>query len=310
MKYWQRYDSLFKNYSKKDLFEKLKRLCSKLGSPYTKRGVRGRKLKFDPVTYASYIALQKIFGHKYREMELESTLYLGKRADHSTFARNYEKIPQEYIEKLIESLVDREFTFWIADSTAMSSTVRVMRTRQGTRNKELLTDKYHLVIGYDPPSRTTMILGAKATDNHVSDSKAAVEILKNRKSNAYFLGDSAYNTYELHETIKEVGLYPMIKPDKRGIRKAFSDKAKNLKLFSKEIYKEIRGVVETVFGGATNAGLILSFAKKEHTRRLDTLMLALRHNLMANIRLNIINFIALLCDKLDFLLFFILRLKQ
>ena len=298
MKYWKRYDSLFKNYSKKDLFEKLKNLCTELGNPYTKQGVRGRKLKFNPIIYASYIALHKIFGHNYREMELESELYLGERIDHSTFARNYEKIPMEYIEGLIESLVNKEFTFWIADSTAISTTIRVARTRQGIRKKELLTDKYHIIIGYDPPSRTTMILGVKATDNHVSDSKAAIEILKNKKSNAYFLGDSAYNTYELHETLKKVGLYPLIKPDKRRIKKATSDKAKNIKLFSKKIYREIRGVVETVFGGATNAGLILSFAKKEHNRRLDTLILALRHNLMANIRLSIINFIRYLCDKI------------
>ena len=50
------------------------------------------------------------------------------------------------------------------------------------------------------------------------------------------------------------------------------------------LYKNLRGVVETVFGGATNAGLILTYAKKEHTRRLDTLVLALRHNLLAAMR--------------------------
>jgi len=270
------------------MFEKLKELCKRLGSPYKKKGNRGRKLKFDPIEYTSFIALQKIFGHRYREMELESSLYFNDKADHSTFARNYEKIPQEYIEKLVESLVNREFTFWIADSTAISSKIRIERTRQGTRNKELLTDKYHIIIGYDPPSNATMILGVKATDNHVSDSRGAIEILNNKKSNSYFLGDSAYNTYELHEIINKVGLYPIIKPDKKGIRKPFSRKSKNVKLFCKNIYKEIRAVVETVFGGATNAGLILSLAKKEHNRRLDTLMLALRHNLMANIKANLI----------------------
>ena len=43
-------------------------------------------------------------------------------------------------------------------------------------------------------------------------------------------------------------------------------------------------MIETVFGGATNCGLILTYAKKEHTRRLDSLMPALRHNLMASMR--------------------------
>ena len=296
--YWQKYDLLYKKCSKKSLFKRLKKECKKLGSPYKKKDNRGRKPKFSPIVYASFICLQKIFRHRYREMELEADLYLMSKADHSTFARNYEKISKDYIETLITNLVDKKFIYWIADSTCMSSKIKVERTVQGMRNKVLLRDKYHVIIGYDPPSNSTMILGVKATDSHISDSRGAIEILKGKKSNAYFLGDSSYNTYELHEVIEEAGLFPLMKPDQnRRIRKGLSVKAKNVKLFSKRIYKEIRGIVETVFGGATNAGLILSYAKKEHTRRLDTLMLALRHNLMASIRLDFI-YLMFLCDKL------------
>jgi len=283
--YWQLYDLLYKKHSKKSLFKTLKKKAKKLGIPYKKKDPRGRKPKFSPLTYTSFICLQKIFRHRYREMELEADLYLNDKADHSTFARNYAKIPEDYAENLIASLVEKEFSYWIADSTCMSTKIKVERTVQGIRNKVLLRDKYHLVIGYDPPTHSTMILGVKATDEHTSDSKGAIDILKEKQSHAYFLGDSAYNTYELHEVVKGVGLFPLIKPDKRGIRKPMSVKASNVKLFSKNIYKEIRGIVETVFGGATNAGLILTYAKKEHTRRLDTLMLALRHNLMASMRL-------------------------
>ncbi len=295
--YWKRYDLFYKKHSKKSLFRKIKQECRKLGKPYKKKDKRGRKPKFSSITYTAFICLHKIFRHRYREMELEATLYLPDKADHSTFARNYEKVPEEYIEKLIIILVNKEFIYWIADSTAMSSKITVERTRQGIRKKELLTDKYHIICGYDPPSQATLILGVKATDNHVSDSSGAIKILKDKKSNAYFLGDSAYNTYELHEVVKEAGLFPLMKPDNKGIKKKTSDKAKQVKLFSKNLYKEIRGIVETVFGGATNAGLILSYAKKEHTRRLDTLMLALRHNLMASIRLDLI-YLVFLCDKL------------
>ncbi|MBU4502568.1 MAG: transposase [Nanoarchaeota archaeon] len=291
--YWQLYDLLYKKHSKKSLFKLLKKKAKKLGTPYKKKDPRGRKPKFSPITYASFICVQKIFRHRYREMELESDLYLNDKADHSTFARNYSKIPEEYVENLIVSLVNKEFSFFIADSTAISSKIRVERTRQGIRKKELLTDKYHIVIGYDPGGQSTMILGVKATDNHVSDSKGAVKIMKGKKENGYFFGDSAYNTYELHNILNEVGLSAVIKPDKRRVRKTLSVKARKVKLFFERLYKEIRGIVETVFGGATNAGLILSYAKNEHTRRLDTLMLALRHNLMASIRV-----IMFLCDKL------------
>ena len=292
--YWQQYDLLYKNNSKKSIYNKLKKQCKKQGLPYKKKDNRGRKPKFNAFEYAAFICLHKIFGNKYREMELEADLYLDDKADHSTFARNYAKIPEEYATKLIKSFVEREFSYWIADSTCMSTKIKVERTIKGMRNKVLLRDKYHIILGYDPGTSTTMILDVKATDEHVSDSRAAIEMLYGKQAYAYFLGDSAYNTYELHEIVKEVGLFPLMKPDKKGIRKGMSVKAGNIKLFSKNIYKEIRGIVETVFGGATNAGLILTYAKKEHTRRLDTLMLALRHNLMASMRFCF----WFLCDKL------------
>ena len=283
--YWQKYDLLHINYSKKSQFRTLKRVCKKQGLPYKRSDPRGRKLKFDIFEYTSFLCLQKIFGHKYREMELEADLYLPGKADHSTFARNYAKVEENYIEKVISSFVDRKFIYWIADSTAISTKINVERLDSGQRRKESLTDKYHIIIGYDPPTQITMIIGALATDNNVSDSQGAITLLEGKKSNSYFLGDSAYNTYALHEKVQEVGLFPLMKPDKRGIRKKLSVKARQVKLFSKKIYREIRGIVETVFGGATNAGLMITHAKKEHTRRLDTLILALRHNLRASLRL-------------------------
>ena len=107
-----------------------------------------------------------------------------------------------------------------------------------------------------PPTHTTMILCAKATDWHVSDSQAAQEMLKGKDAVAWFLGDSAYNTYDLHEMVERCGLFPQMKPDRKGIGKSRSSKARHVKMFSKRVYRELRGVVETVFGGATNAGLI------------------------------------------------------
>jgi hypothetical protein len=285
LSYWQKYDLFNKKYSKKDQFLKLKHVCIRQGLPYERSDPRGRKLKFDLFSYTAFLCVQKIYGHKYREMELEANLYLPDKADHSTFARNFAKVAEEYIEKIIISFIDREFNFWIADSTAISTKINVKRLDTGQRRKELLTDKYHLIIGYDPPTNMTMILGVKATDNHVSDSQGAIILLEGKKSNAYFLGDTAYNTYALHEKVQEVGLFPLMKPDNKGIRKKLSVKARQVKLFIKPIYKEIRGIVETIFGGATNAGLMITHAKLEHTRRLDTLMLALRHNLRTSLRL-------------------------
>jgi len=40
-----------------------------------------------------------------------------------------------------------------------------------------------------------------------------------------------------------------------------------------------------VLGGATNTGVITTFAKKEYYRRLDSLMVPVRHNLIIVMRL-------------------------
>lgn len=277
------------------MYKKLKREARKLGKPFEKKGIKGRKLKFNPIEYAAFTCLQKIFTHRYREMELEADLYLSDRADPSTFARNYAKLPEEYVELLISCFVEQEFLYWIADSTAMSTKIRVERIREGTRNKEKLNDKLHTVLGYDPPTSTTFVLCTKATNNKCSDSKAAINSLKNKKSTAYFLGDSAYHTYELQELLKENGFFAVIKPTKIKTRKPMSARAKAEEKFCKGLYKGIRGIGETIYGAATNAGLILTYAKKEHTRRLDSLIIPLRHNLFASLR----KLISYLCDKLS-----------
>ena len=88
------------------------------------------------------------------------------------------------------------------------------------RDKTELNDRYHVIIGYDPPTHTTMILCAKVTDWHVSDSMAAQEMLKGKDAVACFLGDSAYNTYDLHEMVERCGLFPQMKPDRKGIGKS------------------------------------------------------------------------------------------
>ena len=283
--YWQLYDSLYKKSSKKQLFKRLLEQVELLGNPIVKIETRGRKPKFTPLEYIAFICFEKIFGNKYREMELDADLFLPEKADHSTFQRWYEKIPLEYLQRLTTSFVNREFTIWIADSTAMSSKINVERLTAGTRNKTKLTDKYHIIIGYDPPTHTTMIIGVVASDHTMSDSQGAMKILEQvQQAFAWFLGDSAYHTYALHQRAKEIGLYAQLKPDKKGIKRKLSAKAKQTKLFCSNIYKQIRGVVETVFGGSTNAGLMLSYAKKEHTRRLDTLILAVRHNFFAAMR--------------------------
>jgi len=49
-----------------------------------------------------------------------------------------------------------------------------------------------------------------------------------------------------------------MKPYKKEKKKKLSVKARQVKIFAKRIYKEIHGMIETVFEGATNCNLILT----------------------------------------------------
>ena len=84
----EKHDFLYKKHSKRTFYQRLKKQYSRLKERYLKQDPRGRKPKFTPQEYVAYLAIQKIFRHKYRTMELEVDLYLPKKADHSTFAIN------------------------------------------------------------------------------------------------------------------------------------------------------------------------------------------------------------------------------
>ena len=47
-----------------------------------------------------------------------------------------------------------------------------------------------------------------------------------------FFGDSPYKTYALDEVVGLCGLFPQMKPDRRGVGKAMSSKACHVKMFS------------------------------------------------------------------------------
>ena len=68
-----------------------------------------------------------------------------------------------------------EILLHIFDSTALSTSVREEKVRQGTRNKEKLTVKFHTMLGYDPPFQLVVVEGMLASDNHTSDAKGAEE---------------------------------------------------------------------------------------------------------------------------------------
>jgi hypothetical protein len=228
------------------------------------------------------------------EMELHSELYLNRHYDHGTFSYHYKKLDARTIEiitwhfeRLIMQFLERDILFHIFDSTGISTTVREERTRQGLRNKEKIIQKFHTLLGYDPPNQLVVVEGCKATTNKTSDNQGALLMLR-EDLGGYSLGDSAYETYELIEETEKRGLFSIYKPQKREIKKKLSVKQRVRDRWegnAKRIYKEIRGVGEVLYGAATRAGLIKSECRLVENQHKDGLVIALRQNLLTFLRL-------------------------
>ena len=254
----------------------------------------GRPCEVRKEKIIAYLLFAKISGDVYEQMERESELYLSRHYDHSAFQYHYTNLSPEVILNLTSLLEQRikemsnEVLLHIFDSTALSTSVREERIRQGTRNKEKLTNKFHTMLGYDPPFQLVVVEGMLASDNHTSDAKGAGIMLQGKEVKGYGFGDSAFETYDFIDLTLEKNLQPIFKPTKKSVRKKLSAKAQLRKVWNgnpSRMYKDIRGSGECLYGGATRAGLIHTNSIREDNRKKDSLIIGLRQNLFTYLRL-------------------------
>lgn len=256
---------------------------------------KGRPCEIPKYKIISFILLWKTNGEGLEKMELDSEVFLNRHYDHSNFGYHYKKLSSEIIynitsvyEKLCNGLLKNKIIFHIYDSTAISTSVREERLRQGTRNKEKITKKFHTALGYDPPNKLVLVEAMLASNHHISDANGALIMNKNKNWVGYDLGDSAYETYDLiNETINQKRV-PVFKPTKKPVRKKTSYKEKLRKKWNgnlKRIYKEIRGIGEVLYGAATRAGLMMSNSRLTENQYKDALVIGLRQNMLTYLRL-------------------------
>ena len=143
----------------------------------------------------------------------------------------------------------------IADSTEITTDRYEERIRAGKPTRKLVTYKLHSLIGYYPKEHLTVIKDGIGSDKHISDSEGAVRMMDSLSANDSFFTD-------------------------RG--------------FDYEIYKKIRGIIETIFGGFEIKGLSKTRLRKDQQRHKYSLIIQIRHNLNNLLRLRSINYIMLL----------------
>ena len=257
---------------------------------------RGRPCEIKKEKLISFIIFSRMIAHGYEQMELDSELYLGRHYDHSNFAYHYKNLSPKVIilltslfEHKIKSLLNEEIFLHIFDSTALSTSVRVERTRQGLRKKELLTRKLHTYLGYDPPNQLVVVECVLATDHHTSDGEGGSIMLASSSSlKGYSFGDTKYETYKLVQETEQAGLIPVYKPTKQVVRKKLSAKARRREVWygnAERLYKEIRGTGEVLYGAATRAKLIHTNSILDENQDKDSLVIGLRQNVLTYLRL-------------------------
>lgn len=293
--YRKRRDRCLKKFSATTILNELTRTAQQSGTiPLFQRG---RPCEIEKEKIVTYVLFQRLRHKGYEEMEQESELYLGRHYDHSDFQYHYTNLPTETVTSLTKIFRDKinqlinQTLFHILDSTGLSTSVRVPRTRQGLRHKEKLTDKIHTLLGYNTAFQLIVVENILVTDHHTSDSKGGAKMLLELDLKGYSLGDSKYETYELIEITEEKGLIPIYNPTKQKVRKKLSAKARRRRVWHgnpKRLYKEIRGVGEVLYGAATRSGLIHTHSRLLNNRQKDALLIGLRQNFYTYLRLKVI----------------------
>ncbi|MEM2387883.1 MAG: hypothetical protein QXW78_02010 [Candidatus Thermoplasmatota archaeon] len=220
-----------------------------------------------------------------RDLELWSENLVGMHIDHSTFGKAFEKITEEYLkkylknlrEKIKDKLGDKDFVY-IADATGIKLD-RLYRdvTSVGEKRKLGMHDKLSILGEYYSTVGVICISAGEWRSGYSYDSPSLVNMLSSTDivPGKYLYADVG-DDYFCYSLCFNKGLIPIIKQRRykaRGIRR------KALEIFSEELYKANRGIIEGIFGGLGTKRLLFSRFKKENMRRKHVIAMAICHNL-------------------------------
>jgi len=217
-------------------------------------------------------------------MERYSGKFLSRKLDHSTFGKIINRIPLVYFIILIEAFANRieellyKATIAFADSTAVSTGIYEARIHKGKEIKARKDYKLHILAGYFPEYCLTYIKTALGTDKHTSDAEGLVQMLDRIiEWLCYMLADRGYDAEKVHEAIVRKKMVDIVKR-KKHISKMASYRSITEKFFNSNLYKEIRGIIETIFGGLENKGLLKTRLRNPSTIYKYSVAVAINHN--------------------------------
>lgn len=293
LSYWKRYDKVYKFFSSKEIYNKILGFAKNLGKPFEKKNNRGPKLKLDSEEYASYIVYKESKGEAYRDMELDAETFFGKKIDHSTFAKNFQKIPIDYLRRLLqitgqylESILGHAKVH-VPDSTKLSTDRYKEIIYQGKPRRVKETFKLHTMVQRHPKKQMVIIMDGFSSDDHISDAEGAVRMSHVLHEGDILPADRGFDYEKVYRACAERKVKTNIKPQDKKSGKGFRYRKKAK--FRKRSYKKQRGIVETRYATIENAGLTLTHYRIEDTRFKYGLILEIKQNIDNILRLNVEN---------------------
>jgi len=301
--YWSTYhDSKIDDYL--EVYKTIVEVLEGLESPW-KINKRGRPHKFHPKKHLSFCIFMRFFDLSLREMEGVIKLLVNKSLDHSTFGKNLKKINENTLQVLIKKLhitIDHKTKegVIITDSTGISTDRYEECKIVMEDTKKIQEKKWHIITKYYYQSGLISIISTKSTPEHRHDSPVFREIYdKSLCKNNFVFADRGYDSSDNLKMIEESGSIPVIKIRyKYGWRyKGIRKKYKKLYLeHTARMYKQIRGIVEGVFGGTQTRYGNKTRCRLEKTRNISIMMLAVSHNIRTLMKSRVIleNFLIIL----------------
>ena len=286
LSYHKRYNLLLQKFSAQKLYNLVLYFAEKQGNPYPIKD-KGRKPKLKPYEYAAYMAYMMLMkGAPFRTMEFESELYTDKHIDHATFVVNFEKIPVEYYLTLVEeagSYLDRLLEHsnqFVVDSSAVTTPLTFVTEIKGKKVEEKIEYRSHIIASIHKENNAVAVRKVLATSKHIADCEAAKRMLKQGCIKDIILhGDRGYDYERVYEACYENNIKPNIRPLGYRLYEG-TNRLQGITEYDDKARKKYRGIIEVVFGGLTNAGLMATRLKKDSKILSYSAIIMLRHNIL------------------------------
>ena len=291
------------------LWNFLDTLITELGNPF-KNKPTGRPPKFkDLRVYTKICILIGYFDFTLDEVAGILPLLAGETLDRSNIDRWFQRMDICYIEHASEFLNEKledmfDYGEYITDATKYAAKEYHEVLHKGKTTFELILIGLHIIVNYFFKEGFISIVKFHVSDGWSHESPIFRDkLIPNAKLKPHrrMNGDKGFASEDNFELLFEKGLIPNICQKENAKGGFWTKKAK--KVYNNNIRKQIRGLIETVFGGMqTETDNRIRF-KLDKTRKLYVGIRALTHQIRTYFR-------ALVHKALNYLLSFATTSKK